>query len=230
MEMQRLKDQDLEKLAEQFVSEIGSETYSQFGKILSLLANGQPVAVAKVASELGITRGQAEKFLNEYSGEFDNNGNLVGLGLTQVPTPHHFEVDGHKLYTWCATDTLLFPVLLNKPAKVETSDPVTGTKIRLAVSPEGVESVEPSTAVLSYSNYLDAKDVRGTFCNVGHWFASRETGQEYASKHKGVTVLAPDEVRRVLRAVSEKTSAWADREELHSHSTPDQGHEGPVCA
>jgi alkylmercury lyase len=191
-------------LAEQFVSEIGSDSYSQFAKILGLLANGRPVAIDEVAKELDMYPLQAKKFLASYGAEFDSAGNLLGLGLTLVPTPHHFEVDGHKLYAWCATDTLLFPTLLNKTANIETIDPVTETKIRLTVSPRAVEKVEPSGAVLSFSNYLDATDVRGTFCNVGHWFASRQAGEEYASKHKGVVVLTPGEVRDILNAVNEK--------------------------
>jgi alkylmercury lyase len=99
----------------------------------------------------------------------------------------------------------MFTILLNKTADVETTDPVTGTKIRLTVSPRAVESVEPSGAVLSFSNYLEAKDVRGSFCNIGHWFASRQAGEEYASKHKGAIILTPGEVRGILNVVTEKT-------------------------
>jgi alkylmercury lyase len=204
----------LNDLAEQFVSEVGSDSYSQFAKILGLLANGRPVAVDEVAKELDMYPEQAKKFLTRYGAEFDSAGNLLGLGLTLVPTPHHFEVDGHQLYAWCATDTLLFPILLNKTANVETIDPVTGTKIRLTVSPRAVERVEPRGAVLSFSNYLDAADVRGTFCNIGHWFASRQAGEEYASKHKGAIILTPEEVRDVLNVVTEKATGRPEQEDL----------------
>jgi alkylmercury lyase len=208
-----MEKQTVNDLADQFISEIGSDSYSQFAKILGLLANGRPVAVDEVAKELDMYPEQAKKFLTSYGAEFDSAGNLLGLGLTLVPTPHQFEVDGHKLYAWCATDTLLFPILLNKTANVQTIDPVTGTKIRLTVSPRAVERVEPSGAVLSFSNYLDATDVRGTFCNIGHWFASRQTGEEYASKHKGVIILTPGEVRGILNVVGEKTTGRPEQKE-----------------
>jgi alkylmercury lyase len=211
MEKQQMEKQTLNDLAEQFVSEIGSDSYSRFAKILGLLANGRPVAVDGVAKELDVHREEVKKFLTRYGAEFDSAGNLVGLGLTLVPTPHSFEVDGHKLYAWCATDTLLFPILLNKAANVETTDPVTGTKIRLTVSPRAVDRVEPNGAVLSFSSYLDATDVRGTFCNIGHWFASRKTGEEYASKHKGVVILTPGEVQDVLKVVNEKTNGGPEQ-------------------
>ncbi len=34
--------------------------------------------------------------------EFDHEGKIVGRGITLVPTPHHFWVEGHALFTWCA--------------------------------------------------------------------------------------------------------------------------------
>ena len=209
-----METKTLNDIAEQFVSEIGSNSYSQFAKVLGLLANGRPVAVAEVANELGLTLSEGKKFLTRYGGEFDSRGDLLGLGLTMVPTVHRIEIDGHNLYAWCSTDTLLFPTLLNKHAKIETADPITREKIRLAVGPEGVENVEPGSAVLSLSNYLDATDIRGTFCNVGHWFASRQTGEEYASKHKGVVILTPEEVRTVLNVVTEKTKLRSNLSEI----------------
>ncbi|WP_455153162.1 organomercurial lyase [Cupriavidus basilensis] len=38
---------------------------------------------------------------------------LVGYGLTLRETRHAFEVDGRRLYTWCAFDTLFraYPVV-----------------------------------------------------------------------------------------------------------------------
>lgn len=219
-----METQTLNDLAEQFVSEIGSDTYSQFAKILGLISKGRPVTVDEVAGTLGLNPEQAKKFLTSYGAEFDSKGDLLGLGLTLVPTPHHFEVDGHKLYTWCATDTLLFPLLLNRTAKVETVDPISKAKIRLTVSPDAVDNVQPSGAVLSFSNYLDATDVRGTFCNVGHWFATRRAGEEYASEHKGVVILTPEEVRSILNAVTEKTKGRPEQKE-----EPEAESQAPGC-
>ncbi|MCQ4438245.1 organomercurial lyase, partial [Clostridioides difficile] len=48
------------------------------------------------------------------STEWDDYGNVVGYGLTLRETPHTFEVDGRRLYTWCAFDTLFFPALIDR--------------------------------------------------------------------------------------------------------------------
>ncbi len=42
----------------------------------------------------------------------ESNWNVVGWGLTFIPTPHRFRVNGHTFYTWCALDALTIPALL----------------------------------------------------------------------------------------------------------------------
>jgi hypothetical protein len=50
--------------------------------------------------------------------EYDETGRIIGYGITLDPTPHRFEVDGRRLYTWCALDTLIFPAVLCRAARV----------------------------------------------------------------------------------------------------------------
>lgn len=168
-------------------------------KVLGLLAWGRPLGVDEVAGELHLLLQDTKDFLTRMGAELDKEGNLIGLGLTCVPTRHAFKVDGHDLYTWCAGDTLLFPLLLGKTANVTSTDPISGAKIRLTIAPEGVKTMEPSTAVLSWPAHMDAKDLRGTVCYPSNWFALGETAEQYASKHPGVAILAPDEFREVSR-------------------------------
>jgi alkylmercury lyase len=59
--------------------------------------------------------------------EVDQSGNVVGWGLTFIPTPHRFRMNGQQFYTWCALDALTYPALLRLPAGVESSCPVRGT-------------------------------------------------------------------------------------------------------
>lgn len=40
-------------------------------------------------------------------------------GLNLRSTPHWFTIDGKKLYTWCALDTLIFPPILDREAYIE---------------------------------------------------------------------------------------------------------------
>jgi alkylmercury lyase len=48
--------------------------------------------------------------------EFDAQGQIVGWGLTLLPTPHRFVLPERPLFTWCAFDTVLFPPLLQVEA------------------------------------------------------------------------------------------------------------------
>ncbi|WP_445261008.1 organomercurial lyase MerB [Pseudonocardia sp. D17] len=118
--------------------------------LLQLLAQGRPVTVEQIAQATGRTPDQVRGALAANPDtEYDESGRITGSGLTQNPTPHHFEVDGRKLYTWCALDTLIFPAVLGRPARVTSPCHATGTPVRLTVEPDQVTSVEPTTAVVS---------------------------------------------------------------------------------
>jgi alkylmercury lyase len=201
-----MEKQKLEQIAgqfEQLTDNQGSEFLSRFAKILSLLAEGRPVPLKEVAENLRISPAKAKVLLTKYGGEFDTEGNLIGLGLTQVPTPHMFEVSGHKLYAWCAADTLLFPMILGRTARVKTSDPVSQAEISLTITPRGVQEIEPAGAVLSWSTHVGG-DVRTSFCNFTHWFASRENARKYTARHRGVTILTADQVSGIFKIMLER--------------------------
>lgn len=99
------------KLAESFPEPFGEETdAARFQEtILRLLAEGSPVPVETIASATGRAASEVERVLGAGGAEMDEQGRLVGLGLTIRETPHRFTVGGRSLYTWCALDTLIFP-------------------------------------------------------------------------------------------------------------------------
>jgi alkylmercury lyase len=104
--------------------------------------------------------------------ELDDHGRIVGYGLTLRETPYRVEVDGKRLHTWCALDTLVFPTLLGRSARIYSSRHGTGTPIRITVEPTGVTSVDPETAVVSIVGPVEQSSVRSAFCgssgtNVG---------------------------------------------------------------
>ncbi|MBB4517474.1 hypothetical protein GGD68_006277 [Paraburkholderia fungorum] len=72
------------------------------------------------------------------SAKWDDDGNVVGYGLTLRETPHTFEVDGRLLYTWCAFDTLFFPALIDRTAHVVSRCAATGVPVSLTVTPEAI--------------------------------------------------------------------------------------------
>jgi alkylmercury lyase len=124
--------------AQQTVDKIMTEIYENLAPkpeqryiinhMLRLLANGSPVKPAEVAMHLQASPDKVTSTLRKFGAEFDEEGNILGLGLTLVTTPHIYKVNGHKLYTWCAGDALAFPVILKQNVHIESSDPVTGKK------------------------------------------------------------------------------------------------------
>lgn len=174
-----------------------------FAELLRVIAEGNPVSPEQIAAILHIPREDVTAALRQMpSVEFDNEGNIVGSGLTLTPTPHHFQVGGHELFTWCALDTLFFPVILNQPACVESPCPVTGVKVQLKVTLEGIELLEPASAVVSIviPEASDACcDVRGAFCNEVHFFSSSDAASTWVKEHQGAIILPVDEAYQMGR-------------------------------
>src|SRR5712692_1796305 len=81
--------------------------------------------------------------------EYDESGNLLGLGLKLVPMPHQLHLGEHTISAFCALETLFCPVVLQRPARVVSTCPVTKAKIQMTVTPEGIEHLEPTSAVMS---------------------------------------------------------------------------------
>lgn len=157
-----------------------------------LLANGRPVTRAEVAAAADV---EVDDLRNAPAGqdiEYDDQHRIIGWGLTLNPTPHSYTVDGQRLYTWCAADTLLFPAILGKPAQIESRCPTTDAVIRLAVDPHaGVSDVSPSTAVISIpgSEEMDITCVRATTCNPGCFFATVDAAGDWLAQHPDGAVM-----------------------------------------
>jgi alkylmercury lyase len=135
-------------------------------------------------------------------GELDRDGNLVGLGLSLVPTLHAYKIKGRQLYAWCAGDAIMFSIFLKADATIESPDPISGNKIRLIATPEGVRDLEPGTAVVSHpAAGVDIAEVRAQFCNVTHFFTSVETAAQYVAQRPGLVIVPVDEVFRLWHRV-----------------------------
>jgi alkylmercury lyase len=179
-------------------------------RLMRLLLDGEPVSVQRFASSAGIPREKAREVfvrLRSWGAEFDEEGNVVGAGLTLVPTPHRYEVDGHRFYTWCALDAIVFPLVFSHTATIASPDPVSDETIWLTIGPLGVESCEPEHAVVSSrSAGFATEDVRGSICQYGHFFASRDTASAYITLHRGapLAILAPEEAFRIGQLVLEE--------------------------
>jgi len=172
---------------------------------IRLLAHGKPVTLTDLASAAGVDIADVNNAPAGCDIEYDDQHRIVGWGLTLNPTPHTFILDGHRLYTWCAADTLLFPAILASRAQIESLCPATDTVIRLTVDPEaGVTDLSPAAAVISIpgSQEMDMTRVRATTCSPGRYFATAQAARGWLAQHNDGTVLPVAEAHRRLRTIT----------------------------
>ncbi len=158
--------------------------------MLQMLAEGEPVTAEHISTATGKPIEEVRQVISTLSNvELDEQDRVVGYGLTLVPTPHRFEVDGKQLYAWCALDTLMFPELIGRTVHIESPCRGTGKPVRLTVEPGRVVSVEPSTSVVSIVTPDDMSSIRSAFCNEVHFFSSPNAAQNWLNQHPGASVL-----------------------------------------
>ncbi|NYI77103.1 organomercurial lyase MerB [Nocardioides panzhihuensis] len=172
--------------------------------LLRLLVDGDPVAVEQLAAAAGRPIDEVRRGLAAVPDtEYDDQGRIIGQGLTLRPTPHRFIVAGEELYTWCALDTLIFPALLDRPARVESASPVSGEPVRVNVDPtQGATSVDPPTAVVSLVNPEQITSIRSSFCSQVHYFTSAEDAAGWLAEHPVAEVVPVAEAYRIGAALT----------------------------
>jgi alkylmercury lyase len=168
------------------------------------LARGIPASPVEIAEDAGIESEKVQRILDDWIGVYsDEAKRVIGFwGLTIRKMKHGFEVDGAQLYTWCAWDTLFLPELLRKSARVETISEASGKPVRLSVSPNRIESVDPGSVCISFltpdSSRLQ-KDIVQNFCHYIHFFRSRKHGEAWIAKTPGTFILSLDEASELSR-------------------------------
>ncbi len=176
-----------------------------FDQLVQLLVQGRPVAPELLARRLNRELEEVRVILQAHPElEYDAQGNLVGSGLTLVPTTHQFRVEQRTLFAWCAFDTLTYPVGLHLSAQVTSRCPVTGRSIQLTVTPEQVLDLDPGEAQVSLVVDVTAgccSNVRQDVCNYGHFFASREAATPWQVAHPQAVILSVKETYQVGKLV-----------------------------
>ena len=171
--------------------------------LLRLLARGAPVSVDDLVTATGHPLAEVRELLAGLADvETDDQGRIVGYGLTCVPTVHRFEVNGRLLYTWWALDTLALPSVIGEAVSVESPCYATGAPVRVSVDPkEGVTNVEPATAVVSVVKRCAAPNVRESFCNHVHFFVSDEAARPWLADHPGAQILPVGDAQELSRSL-----------------------------
>jgi alkylmercury lyase len=198
----------LDDLATRFSTALRStaedaQLWELFRPVLALLARGEPVSIAEIAAAAGWSPEDVQTALERLpSVEWDAQGRVAGLGLSLRPTPHRFEVDGQALFTWCALDALLFPALLGKPARIVSPCRATGEPVRLTVTPGGVETIDPSSAVVSIVEACDLASVRSVVCDNVHFFYAPAAASRWLDAHPGATIASVEDGFRLGQMIA----------------------------
>lgn len=110
--------------------------------------------------------------------------------------PHRLVVDDQTLYAWCAWDSLFIPPLINKTTTIHSRCATTHQDIELVVSPSGIESITPSTAVMSFVA-ADGKpiedDIINQFCHYVLFFHTADAGAQWIDQHPGTFLMTIDD-------------------------------------
>ncbi|MBK5650189.1 MAG: hypothetical protein I4N50_01055, partial [Rhizobium sp.] len=155
---------------------------------------GRAFGISDEESRALLQRTSIERFVYR-----DEQGRVLGFGgLAATPMHHRFEVDDRVLSTWCAWDSLFIPEILGRPARVASTDPESGELVRLVVTPDRIESVEPDGAVVSFimpdaQAFGSAANVIARFCHFVFFFSSRSSGERWVAKHPGTFLYALDD-------------------------------------
>jgi alkylmercury lyase len=203
-----MKASDLQELAARITAPMRITGGRAFLEIipptLDLLARGRPASLEEIAAAAGKSPEEVREALDRFpSAEWDEQGRVVGLGLTLQLTPHRLDLEGRTLFAWCALDALLFPVLLGRSASIESPCRGTGESVRVEVTPARTKAVEPPSAVVSIAAARDLANFRSISCNSTHFFSSSEAASRWSQKHPEATILLAEDAFRLGRLVAE---------------------------
>lgn len=183
--------------------------------LLRLLIEGDPVTIEQLATAAVRPVETARTGLAAVPDtEYDDQGRIIGQGLTLRPTSHRFTVAGEELYTWCALDTLIFPALLGRPARVESVSPASGETIQVTVDPAaGITRVKPVSAVVSLVNPEQITSIRSSFCNQVHYFTSPADAGGWLAEHPGAEIVSVADAYRIGAVL---TTGFLDQVQPHA--------------
>ena len=200
--MQRLS---LDAMAERLSEQLQCEQEDLCLPILHQVTRGKPLSKTALATSLQISQDELEQRLTHLPDtEFDQEGNIVGWGVTLVPTRHRFQIDGLALFTWCAFDTVLFPPSLKQTAQVSSTCPITGQSITFVATPAGVvKDLTPTYSVMSLIiPTMRDECVRATFCEHSLFFHSEQAASSYLASHPEAVLLSIEEAAKVGKSVA----------------------------
>lgn len=174
--------------------------------IYRLLAKAEPVSIADLSDALGWPEADVRALLGSFPASVldrDARDRIVAfIGLSLTPSAHSFELDGHRLYTWCVLDALFLPEILGKAAVLATRCPATGAPLRVALAPDRIVEASPESAVMSVVAPDAGRcrdDLRGAFCNHVSLFSGPDAFAVWAADRAGVASVSLAEAHAMGR-------------------------------
>ena len=200
-----MQHSSLETIAERLSEQLQCEQEDLCLPILHQVTRGKPIEKAALAVSLQVSQEEVEqRLLHLPDTEFDQQGNILGWGVTLVPTRHRFQIHGQSLYTWCAFDTVLFPPSLGASAQVQSTCPITCHPITFVATPSGtIKDLTPASSVMSL--IIPAKRsecVRATFCEQSLFFESEQAAIPWLTAHPEAVLLSIEEAATVGKIVA----------------------------
>ena len=212
-----LSETSVDSLALAIANSGSWERMAYFLPLIRLLAGGHRVSREQLAAALERPVAEVTEVLRQFEDIVsDEDGRIVGAGLSLLPTPYRFKVNGHVLYTWCALDTLIFPVWLGRSAQVSSACPATGQPIHLRVSPERLEHFDPPSGVLSLliaDGLAACCNIREAFCAYSQFFAERQAASTWLSKYPDAHLLPIEEAFTLGQKLARLTMQRLQNEE-----------------
>jgi alkylmercury lyase len=118
---------------------------------------------------------------------------IVARLISATPTRHQARIGGESLYTHCALDAFMLPVLRNEPAEIDSRDPETDEQIRVRVTPEGYveNSMVLSEIIVSFGVAREGDgSVYSVVCPFINLFSSRVNYERWTRAHPEALTLA----------------------------------------
>jgi alkylmercury lyase len=163
--------------------------------VVRLLAEGQPVTIGVVATAAELRPEEVHEALGGFPDvEWDDRDRVAGLGLSLRRTDHQVTIAGRTLYTWCAFDTLLMAVLLERPVRISSPDFGSTNTVEVDADGQRVMRVEPPSAVISMvgidADVARVEGIRTASCVNGHFFGSAEAAAGWLADHPGGRIVS----------------------------------------
>lgn len=198
--------------------------------ILKELAKGEPVEPAHIAKLTGWSTAHTTDLLkSSLPIEWDDQQRVVGMGISlREATPYRFIVNDHHLSVWCAVDALLFPPLIGLPARIESPCFVTEGPIIIDVTPDALQHVQPTDAVMSIVtpqvDISSAHDVRALLCSGNKFFKSAKVAEQYQQEHPEALIIPVTEGYKMFvdvarRLVNEPVELRSSSQKSNSSET-----------